>query len=229
MEGKEGATVRQEHSDAGAEKDPKTAGKRNKKQSSPTAATSNNASNNNRNKHHTRQLTAAVSSLSPIFMAARHRTPREPIAPLPSSFPRLPARTATAHNRVHPHPSPRRPQRPNSQPPKNRCGNHTPATKHATQHRVTWTPPSEERHVNRLAGTRHNQSTEQRSKTGTQSRTLHAHSPFDAAAAATGTVPERKMTRSKKGLTREKQSTRPYAKRHSGCCGCRVRRQNAPY
>ncbi|RNC35043.1 hypothetical protein TcCL_Unassigned02102, partial [Trypanosoma cruzi] len=35
-------------------------------------------------KHHTRQLTAAVSSLSPIFMAARYRTPRESIAPLPS-------------------------------------------------------------------------------------------------------------------------------------------------
>ncbi|EKG03773.1 hypothetical protein TCSYLVIO_005175 [Trypanosoma cruzi] len=181
--------------------------------------TSNNASNNNGNKHHTRQLRAAVSSLSPIFMAARHRTRRESIAPPPSSF--LP----TAHNRVHPHPSPRRPQRPNSQPPKNRCGNHTPATKHATQHHVTWTPPSKERHVNRLAGTRYNRSTEQRSKAGTQSRTLHAHSPFDAAAAAMGTVPERKMTRSKKGLTREKQSTRPYAKRHSGCCGCRVRGQ----
>ncbi|ESS62562.1 hypothetical protein TCDM_09766 [Trypanosoma cruzi Dm28c] len=43
--------------------------------------TSNNGSNNNRNKHHTRQLKAAVSSLSPIFMAARHRTPRESIAP----------------------------------------------------------------------------------------------------------------------------------------------------
>ncbi|ESS56176.1 hypothetical protein TCDM_12506 [Trypanosoma cruzi Dm28c] len=52
--------------------------------------TSNNASNNNRIKHHTRQLTAAVSSLSPIFMAAPHRTPRESIAPPPSSFPRLP-------------------------------------------------------------------------------------------------------------------------------------------
>ncbi|RNE98582.1 hypothetical protein TcG_12239, partial [Trypanosoma cruzi] len=105
--------------------------------------------------------------------------------------------------RVHPHPSPRRPQQPNSQPPKNRCGNHTPAPKHATQHHVTWTPPSEERRVNRLAGTRYNRSTEQRSRTGTQSRNLHAHSPFDAAAAATETVPERKMTRSKKPHKRE--------------------------
>ncbi|ESS60979.1 hypothetical protein TCDM_11463 [Trypanosoma cruzi Dm28c] len=39
MDGKEGATVRQEHSDAGAEKDPKNGVKKKKKQSSPTAAT----------------------------------------------------------------------------------------------------------------------------------------------------------------------------------------------
>ncbi|RNC38624.1 hypothetical protein TcCL_NonESM12111 [Trypanosoma cruzi] len=162
MEGKEGATVRQEHSDAGEEKDPKTAGKRNKKQSSPTAATSNNASNNNRNKHHTRQLTAAVSSLSPIFMAARHRTPRESIAPLPSSFPRLPP---TSSHGTQSGPStpvatpPSTTQQSTAQKPLRKS--HT-ATKHATQHRLTWTPPSEERHVNRLAGTRYNQSTEQR-------------------------------------------------------------------
>ncbi|RNC34611.1 hypothetical protein TcCL_Unassigned02581, partial [Trypanosoma cruzi] len=35
-------------------------------------------------------------ALSPIFMAARYRTPRESIAPLPSSFPRLPP-TAPPH------------------------------------------------------------------------------------------------------------------------------------
>ncbi|RNE95730.1 hypothetical protein TcG_13272 [Trypanosoma cruzi] len=49
---------------------------------------------------------------------------------------------------------------------------------------------------------------------------------FDAAAPPTGTVPERKMTRSK-SLERGKQSTRPYAKRHSGCCSCRVRGQKS--
>ncbi|KAF5217721.1 hypothetical protein ECC02_009415 [Trypanosoma cruzi] len=67
---------------------PKRREKETKKKLSPTVATSNNASNNNGNKHHTRQLTEAVSSLSPTFMAARHRTPRVSIAPPPSSFQR---------------------------------------------------------------------------------------------------------------------------------------------
>ncbi|RNC36495.1 hypothetical protein TcCL_Unassigned00547 [Trypanosoma cruzi] len=50
-----------------------------------------------------------------------------------------------AHNRVHPHPSPRRLQRPNRQPPNDCCRHHTPAPKHATQHHVTW--PLRRQHV----------------------------------------------------------------------------------
>ncbi|KAF5214633.1 hypothetical protein ECC02_012750 [Trypanosoma cruzi] len=88
MDGKKGARVRQENKRIPVQKRiPKRREKETKK-SSPTVATSNNASNNNKNKHHTRQLTEAVGSLSPTFMAARHRTPRVSIAPPPSSFPR---------------------------------------------------------------------------------------------------------------------------------------------
>ncbi|RNC32501.1 hypothetical protein TcCL_Unassigned04879 [Trypanosoma cruzi] len=159
-------------------------------------------------------------------MAARYRTPRESIAPLPSSFPRLP--------RTNSHGTQSGPSTPVATPPSTtqQSTAQKPLLKSHTRNKARdatscHVDPAVRRTSCQPFGRHTVQSIDrtERSKTGTQSRTLHAHSPFDAAAAATGTVPERRMTSSKKGLAKENQSTRPYAKRHSGCCNCRVRGQ----
>ncbi|RNC36840.1 hypothetical protein TcCL_Unassigned00142 [Trypanosoma cruzi] len=224
MDRKEDATVRQEHKNAGAEKDPKTAQKRNKKiKSSPTAATSNKLSNNNRNKHHTRQLTAAVSSLSPNFMAARHRTPRVSIAPPYSSFPRH--TIGSIRTRRH---------ATLNDPTGNRPTTVAEIThpRQSTRRNIMSRGPRRQKNVMSTVWPAHG-TIDRRNGEGRQaldqglSKHTYTQCSFNAAAAATGTVPERKMTSSKKKPRKRNQSTRPYAKRHSGCCGCRVRGQKS--